>query len=104
MFLSQMLLKKGIAEEGSSLSGVSAVCSWEDGLGRKAAGAIVSDLPGGGSVAAVGCVAHGGNGGMELELLRTQTLDSVHLDFNLEAGKLILLALRFKLLYDTNDE
>ena len=78
------------------MSGVSAVCSWADGSGRKAAGAVVTDIPnsGRGPVASIGCVTHGENG-LELELLRTQTLGTVHLEYNLEAGKLILLALRY---------
>lgn len=90
-------MTKGIAEDGSTLSGVSAVCSWEDGMGRKAAGAIVTDLPGmGPGVAMVGGVAHGGGGGdTTMELLRTQTLDCVDLLFNFEAAKLIFLALRY---------
>lgn len=72
------------------------MCSWSDGSGRKAGGAIV-DIPnnGRGPVASVGCVTHG-EGGLELELLRTQTHDCIHLEYNLEAGKLILLALRFE--------
>ena len=75
---------------------MSAVCSWADGSGKKAAGAIVTDIPnsGRGPMASVGCVPHGENG-LELELLRTHTLNSVHLEYNLEAGKLILLALRY---------
>ena len=35
-----------------------------------------------------------GAGGMTVELLRTTTLDRVHLTFNLESGRLVLLALR----------
>lgn len=91
-----MLLKRGIAEDGSSLSGVSAVCSWEDGQGRKAAGTIVTDLPGmGPNVPMVAGIAHGQSGSdTTLELLRTQTLDKVNLLFNYEAAKLIYLALR----------
>lgn len=38
-----------------------------------------------------------GAGGVEIELLRTTTLDSVRLSFNLESGQLILLALRYPL-------
>ena len=78
------------------MSGVSAVCSWSDGSGRKAAGAIMTDIPnsGRGPVATVGCVTHGDN---SLELLRTHTLDSVNLEYNLEAGELILLALRYSM-------
>ena len=77
------------------MSGVSAVCSWEDGAGRKAAGTIITDLPGMEGTAIVGGVTHGERGAStELELLRTQTLDHVDMLFNWEAGKLILLALR----------
>lgn len=85
---------KGISQDGSSLSGVSAICSWEDGLGRKAAGTIITDLPGmEGVPPTVGGVAHG-EVDMTIELLRTQTLDQVNLLFNLEAAKLVLLALK----------
>ncbi|XP_003382357.1 PREDICTED: suppressor of fused homolog [Amphimedon queenslandica] len=89
------LLQKGITEEGSCLSGVSAVCSWEDGAGRKAGGAIVTDLPGmGPSISVVGSVApHGAEGGTTMELLRTQCLNYVELSFNFEAAKLLFLAL-----------
>lgn len=91
-----MVLDKGIAEDGSNLSGVSAVCSWEDGAGRKAAGAAI--LANGVEPAVTGVPNLVGNaeeaGPVVLELLRTQTLDSVHLCFNLESGRLILLALR----------
>ena len=89
---------KGISEEGSSLSGVSAVCSWEDGLGRKAAGTIITDLPGmEGVPAVVEGVAHGEtHGNTVIELLRTLTLEEVNLIFNLEAAKLLLLALKYK--------
>lgn len=75
---------------------MSAVCSWEDGMGRKAAGAIVTDLPGmGPSISVVGSVAaHGADGGSMMELLRTQCLDYVELAFNFEAAKLLFLALK----------
>ena len=90
------ILDKGIAEDGSNLSGVSAVCSWEDGAGRKAAGAAT--LANGIVPAITGVPNTAGNAeeaeAVEVELLRTQTLDAVHLSFNLESGRLILLALR----------
>ena len=90
------ILDRGIAEDGSNLSGVSAVCSWEDGAGRKAAGAATLTN---GIVPAVTGVPNLTDtaeevGPVEVELLRTQTLDVVHLSFNLESGRLILLALR----------
>jgi suppressor of fused-like protein len=91
---------RGVEDEGSGLSGVSAVCSWEDGCGLKAAGSIITELPGMEGPPAVRGVAHckGSEGGdMTIELLRTQTLKDVHLVFNLEAAKLIILALKGRL-------
>lgn len=41
-----------------------------------------------------GTTRQDGVGGVEVELLRTTTLEKVHLTFNLESGRLILLALR----------
>ena len=75
------------------------MCSWSDSNGRKAAGAIVTDISnnGRGPIASVECVTHGDN---SLELLRTQTLDSVNLEYNLETGKLILLAFRYIIMYE----
>jgi suppressor of fused-like protein len=96
----QLLLMRGVEDEGSGLSGVSAVCSWEDGCGLKAAGSIITELPGMEGPPAVRGVAHckGSEGGdMTIELLRTQTLKDVHLVFNLEAAKLIILALKGRL-------
>lgn len=75
------------------MSGVSAVCSWEDEHGRRGGGAVMGDLP---SLLPVvgGTTRQDGVGGVEVELLRTTTLEKVHLTFNLESGRLILLALR----------
>lgn len=87
----QTHLSEGIAKDGSNLSGVSAVCSWEDEKGRRGGGAVVADLPS--LLTAVGGTPSQDGG--ELELLRTTTLDKVHLTFNQESGRLILLALRY---------
>ena len=72
--------------DGSDLSGVSAVCSWEDkeghpapSLGGKANSPMSNDR---GSMT-------------ELELTRTTVLDSVHLKFNMEAALLLPLAIRY---------
>ena len=47
----------------------------------------------------MGGIVHSEGANGSLELLRTQTLEAVRLNFNLEASKLILLALRYHVLY-----
>ena len=64
------LVDEGVELEGSLLSGVSALCWWEDGQG----------------------CGHGAH--VESELCEAVTLDKVHLKFNIEAMQLLPLAIR----------
>lgn len=72
--------------DGSDLSGVSAVCSWEDKEGRPESalslGGVANTPTTNGSVT-------------ELELTNTTALDSVHVKFNMEAALLLPLAIRY---------
>lgn len=79
-------MEQGITEDGSDLSGVSAVCSWEDRKGHPAP-AVLQE----GVVNSSMC----NRGGVELELTGTTQLDTVHMNFNLEAASLLPLAIRY---------
>lgn len=66
----RVLVDEGVESEGSLLSGVSALCWWEDGQG----------------------CGHGAY--VESELCEAVTLDKVHLKFNKKALQLLPLAIR----------
>jgi len=84
-----------VYQDGSNLSGVSGVCSWEDADGIVGIGNVpdsslapaplpeVHQLP---PAEDNGCVA--------AELIRTRTLDFIHIKFNKESGLLLPLVLR----------
>lgn len=90
-----MKVDEGVCREGSNLSGVSGVCSWEDAEGMVGIGGVadsslvpaplpeVHQLP---PADDNGCVA--------AELIRTRTLDFVHVKFNKESGSLLPLVLK----------
>lgn len=65
----RVLVDEGVELEGSLLSGVSALCWWEDSQG---------------------C----GHTSVESQLCEAVTLDKVHLKFNMEALQLLPLAIR----------
>ena len=92
MLHDQVMVEEGVAKDGSHLSGVSAVCSWEDNLGRPGSAFIPGHMtngddhvaPVGQSEASLGAA----------ELIHTVTLDKVHIKFNLEAAHLLPMAIR----------
>lgn len=71
----RVLVDEGVEAEGSLLSGVSALCLWEDGLGAQPSTTSPNSL-------------------IEPELLQITKLEEVHLKFNIEALRLLPLALR----------
>ena len=85
----QVVVEEGVAKNGSHLSGVSAVCSWEDQLGRPGSAFLPGHMTNGDT--------HGirSESGVAAELLNTVTLDKVHVKFNVEAARLLPLAIRF---------
>jgi len=79
----QSCVDEGVRVDGSNLSGVSAVCTWEDKEGHSASGGLMPAVHGmAESLPAA------------VELLRTISLEQVHLKFNLEAARLLPLAIR----------
>ena len=92
-------MDEGVCREGSNLSGVSGVCSWEDADGVVGIGIMAdSNLAHAPPLPEVhqlppadddGCVA--------AELIRTRTLDFVHIKFNKESGSLLPLVLKLVL-------
>ena len=95
--LSQSIIDQGVSEDGSNLSGVSAVCSWEDKLGR----------PGSALPLPSGAIMNGHMPAIDqsesVELVGMTTLKEIHMKFNLEAAHLIPLALRWGLIGVHND-
>ena len=88
----QVIVEEGVTRDGSHLSGVSAVCSWEDQLGRPGSAFIPGHMTNGGEHVTPADQSETGMGAAEL--LHTVTLDKVHLKFNMEAAKLLPLAIR----------
>ena len=82
-----------MAKDGSHLSGVSAVCSWEDQLGRPGSAFIPGHMTNGDDHVAP--VDQSECGLDAAELLHTVMLDKVHLKFNVEAANLLPMAIRF---------
>lgn len=83
--LSQSAIDEGVRRDGSNLSGVSAVCAWEDGQGRPGSALAPPVVNGHVTVTDQSEAA---------ELVGMATLEGVHMKFNLEAAQLIPLALR----------
>lgn len=81
--------ERGFEVEGSNLSGVSARCSWaeQDGSG-------LAQLKDGSECEEDSNPKHALQ--ESAELMHAKKLDGVHLVFNLEAGSLLPLAIRYK--------
>lgn len=77
-------MDEGIHVDGSNLSGVSAVCTWED---RECQSPSSDTTP----TTLTMEVADPTSG----ELLRTASLEQVQLKFNVEAARLLPLAIRY---------
>lgn len=82
-----------MAKEGSQLSGVSAVCGWEDQLGRPGSAFIPGHMTNGDDHVTPADQSESGLGATEL--LHTITLEKVHIKFNIEAANLLPLAIRY---------
>ena len=74
------------------MSGVSAVCSWEDQLGRPGSAFIPGHMTNGDDYMTPADQSESGLAAAEL--LHTVTLEKVHIKFNLEAANLLPLAIR----------
>ena len=74
------------------MSGVSAVCSWEDQLGRPGTAFIPGHMTNGDDYMTPADQSESGLAAAEL--LHTVTLEKVHIKFNLEAANLLPLAIR----------
>ena len=74
------------------MSGVSAVCSWEDQLGRPGSAFIPGHMTNGDDY--VTPADQSESGLAAAELLHTVTLEKVHIKFNLEVANLLPLAIR----------
>ena len=88
----QVVVDEGVAKDGSHLSGVSAVCSWEDQLGRPGSAFIPGHMTNGD--AQVTPADQSESGLDAAELLHIIALDKVNLKFNYEAANLLPLAIR----------
>lgn len=88
----QVIVEEGICKDGSHLSGVSAVCSWEDNLGRPGTAFIPGHMTNGDDHVTPADQLEPGIGAAEL--LHTVSLEKVHIKVNLEAANLLPLAIR----------
>eukprot|EP00118_Oscarella_pearsei_P002416 m.10502 g.10502 ORF g.10502 m.10502 type:complete len:439 (+) comp22380_c0_seq2:111-1427(+) len=121
----QDAVDEGISREGSDLTGVSSICSWEDANGVVGVNDLLVDplfmqlthitpsgltaipelrSPVAAQVPRASDTSHENavpSPGLDTpaELMRTRTLDFVHLKFTIEAGSLLPLALKGRLLH-----
>ena len=79
--------------DGSHLSGVSAVCCWEDHLGRPGSAFIPGHMTNGDSHVTPADQLESGLDAAEL--MHIITLDKVNVKFNVEAASLLPLAIRY---------
>eukprot|EP00731_Ephydatia_muelleri_P009014 Em0004g1352a len=86
------MVQEGVRREGSNLSGVSAMCAWEDADGRPGTGLVNTDLDALGNG-----LLQPHQGAAEIELMSIRPLEYVHIKLNLEAANVLPLAIQGRL-------